>query len=105
MKYAAVVICALVAAAGGCQQLHLPESLDAHTASSAVPQKPDAGVEFFRDRLARVGEWLDTADYGPVWYPTEVAASWRPYMSGRWVYTLGSGWLWIGNERWGWATD
>jgi hypothetical protein len=101
MKYAAVVICGLVLC--GCQRLHPPVSEAAQLVSAS--QKPDAGVEFFRERLARVGEWIDTPDYGPCWYPTEVAASWRPYTDGRWVYTVGSGWLWIGNERWGWATD
>jgi hypothetical protein len=106
MKYAAVVICSLLTLTSGCQQFRsAAASEDGQVASSTAIEKPDAGVEFFRDRLARVGEWVDTADYGPCWYPTQVGASWRPYTNGRWVYTVGSGWLWIGNERWGWATD
>ena len=103
MKYAIVLFC-LLASAIGCQQLRLPtERVTEPTAPAATA--PDNGAAFFRDRLARAGEWMETAEYGPCWYPTEVGPAWRPYTNGRWVYTIGSGWLWVGDEKWGWATD
>src|SRR5437763_2978735 len=102
MKYAlasAIILSCVMAA--GCQQQGGP-------VSEVPPPRvtaPDNGAAFFHDRLARSGEWIDTAEYGPCWYPTEVSPAWRPYTDGRWVYTIGSGWLWVGAEKWGWATD
>jgi hypothetical protein len=102
MKYVlAIAVTLLCMLAEGCQQQGGPVS-DGTTALSAAA---DRGAAYFHDRLARSGEWIDTDEYGPCWYPTEVGPDWRPYTDGRWVYTIGNGWLWIGAEKWGWATD
>jgi uncharacterized protein DUF6600 len=40
--------------------------------------------------------------YGQVWIPHDVAPGWRPYTTGRWVYT-NYGWTWVSEQEWGWA--
>jgi hypothetical protein len=60
---------------------------------------------FFHDELARSGEWIDLPEYGACWYPSNLAPGWRPYTEGRWVWTDGVGWLWVGTQRWSWACD
>ena len=60
-------------------------------------------VGFFYDDLASYGNWVERPSYGWVWTPRAVAASWRPYQSGHWVWT-DEGWTWISNEPYGWAT-
>jgi hypothetical protein len=57
----------------------------------------------FYHELASQGSWVDYGRYGPVWYPTGVAANWRPYLDGRWVPTS-EGWVFETAEPWGWAT-
>src|SRR5437016_13088039 len=84
----------------GCQQQADRLAAASAPRGSAAPPAPDNGAAFFHDRLARAGEWIDTVDYGPCWYPTDVRPAWRPYTDGRWTYTIGSGWLWVGAEKW-----
>jgi len=60
-------------------------------------------VAMFYSSLSPYGNWVDYGDYGPVWYPREVASDWRPYVDGRWVPTE-EGWIFETNEAWGWAT-
>jgi hypothetical protein len=60
-------------------------------------------VGFFYDDLASYGNWVQRPSYGWVWTPRAVAASWRPYEDGRWVWT-DQGWTWISDEPYGWAT-
>jgi hypothetical protein len=55
----------------------------------------------FQQQLSPYGRWVDREGYGRVWIPT-VAAGWRPYTTGRWVYT-DQGWAWMADESWGWA--
>jgi hypothetical protein len=64
---------------------------------------PGASVSFetFQQGLAPYGQWLNVGAYGPVWRPT-VAAGWRPYYYGHWVWT-DEGWLWVSDEPWGWG--
>jgi hypothetical protein len=38
-----------------------------------------------------------------VWTPTVVAAGWRPYYDGHWIWQDPWGWTWVGAEPWGWA--
>ena len=59
--------------------------------------------ESFATPLAAHGEWIDVGGYGRVWRPWHMAASWRPYLYGHWVYTE-DGWLWESDEAFGWAT-
>jgi hypothetical protein len=60
-------------------------------------------VAMFYDALAPHGSWVDYGKYGPVWYPTRVSSSWRPYLDGRWMPSR-SGWVFETSEPWGWAT-
>jgi len=57
----------------------------------------------FYDGLAPYGNWVDYGKYGPVWYPTKVSSSWRPYLDGRWTPSH-EGWAFETSEPWGWAT-
>jgi hypothetical protein len=59
------------------------------------------GNHFFHQRLSPYGRWDTRAGYGEVWRP-RVAAGWRPYTTGHWVYT-DYGWTWAADESWGWA--
>ena len=60
-------------------------------------------VAMFYDELAQYGNWIDYANYGPVWSPSNVSPNWRPYTDGRWVPTS-EGWTFETWEPWGWAT-
>ncbi len=57
----------------------------------------------FYEELSQYGNWVDYGTYGPVWYPSNVSANWRPYLDGRWVPNEG-GWIFETGEPWGWAT-
>ncbi|HEX9136680.1 MAG TPA: DUF6600 domain-containing protein, partial [Nitrospirota bacterium] len=48
------------------------------------------------------GRWDYVSDYGYVWVPAVMAASWAPYTYGRWVWIRGS-YVWIDYNPWGWA--
>lgn len=61
-----------------------------------------ADVSVFYEPLAPYGTWTEMPEYGQVWTPRGVHAGWRPYMDGRWVYTV-HGWTWVSNASWGWA--
>lgn len=61
------------------------------------------GEVSFDTSLAPYGEWVVAAHHRRVWRPRGVAAGWRPYFHGRWVWTDG-GWFWDSDEPWGWAT-
>lgn len=65
---------------------------------------PAVSVGFFVERLGRHGRWVTVATYGQVWVPSGVAAGWRPYSLGHWVYTDAYGWTWVSDEPFGWAT-
>jgi hypothetical protein len=66
---------------------------------------PTSGYSTFYTKLDPYGAWFETIDYGYVWQPREAerSRSWRPYRSGRWVYT-DAGCTWISEEPFGWAT-
>jgi len=65
---------------------------------------PARGYSTFYTRLESYGDWIETGNYGYVFHPREAESSrWRPYTSGRWVYT-DVGWTWISEEPFGWAT-
>jgi hypothetical protein len=61
------------------------------------------GFDYFYRNLGPHGYWVQRSNYGWVWAPRGVAAGWRPYSAGRWVYT-DDGWTWASTESWGWAT-
>lgn len=54
----------------------------------------------YRSSLGGYGEWVWVDGLGSVWRPW-VAADWRPYTHGRWVWTS-YGWTWVAYEPWGW---
>jgi hypothetical protein len=53
--------------------------------------------------LAQYGDWTPDADYGDVWYPTQVAVGWQPYCYGHWTWVAPWGWTWVESEPWGFA--
>jgi hypothetical protein len=55
----------------------------------------------YAGELDTYGAWYYQSEIGHVWRPY-VAAGWRPYFDGRWVWTV-YGWTWVPNETWGWA--
>jgi len=55
----------------------------------------------FNTTLSGYGEWVWVSGLGRVWHPY-VAADWRPYTHGRWVYTS-LGWTWVSYEPWGYV--
>ena len=56
----------------------------------------------FYEPLSSQGYWVEAGSYGRCWHPSYVAASWRPYCSGYWVWT-DYGWYWESDEPWAWA--
>jgi len=65
------------------------------------PPQGEVSLATFRSALAPYGSWVDFPGHGPVWRPA-VAAGWRPYLHGRWVWT-DAGWYWVSDEPWGWG--
>ncbi|HYR45637.1 MAG TPA: DUF6600 domain-containing protein [Thermoanaerobaculia bacterium] len=57
-------------------------------------------ISYFQQELAPYGEWVVVSRYGRVWRPTVVAAGWRPYSYGEWIYT-DYGWTWVSYDRFG----
>lgn len=53
--------------------------------------------------LYEYGDWRDSADYGPIWYPRDVPSGWAPYRTGRWVSVDPWGWTWVDEAPWGFA--
>jgi hypothetical protein len=49
------------------------------------------------------GNWSYAGNYGPVWYPTNIAAAWAPYRFGHWVWVAPWGWTWVDDASWGFA--
>ena len=60
-----------------------------------------ASIGYFHEQLSPYGRWVARDGYGEVWVPY-VAAGWRPYTTGHWIYT-DQGWAWVADESWGWA--
>jgi len=69
-------------------------------AQSYLPEE----MEDFEYELASYGEWTYIFPYGYVWVPGGIAADWRPYLHGRWMWFPVCGWTWLPYEPWGWAT-
>ena len=65
----------------------------------------DRGIDFnyFYVQLAQQGEWIEIDRDVFVWRPMNVSYSWRPYSSGKWIYSE-YGWYWDSYEPFGWAT-
>src|SRR3954471_13207813 len=69
-----------------------------------LPRPAEARVEtsfdFFYDSLSPYGEWVQVADYGFCWRPTDVDEDWAPYSDGYWAFT-DAGWTWVSYEDFG----
>ena len=74
----------------------------AHVVVYQEPSEDVADVSVFHEPLAPYGTWTAVPEYGQVWIPHDVAPGWRPYTTGRWVYT-NDGWTWVSDQEWGWA--
>ncbi|HEX5041847.1 MAG TPA: DUF6600 domain-containing protein [Candidatus Polarisedimenticolaceae bacterium] len=59
-------------------------------------------VRPYHRELSAYGSWAYDPTYGNIWYPSGMAAGWRPYYDGYWSYSP-RGYFWISNEPWGWA--
>lgn len=70
------------------------------TAQQAEIGPVDDSLRYSATSLGRHGSWV-TVGGERAWRP-RVEADWRPYWSGRWVYTP-SGYLWVSYEPWGWV--
>lgn len=55
------------------------------------------------EELDRNGSWTESAEYGPLWAPRNVAVDWAPYRDGRWTWLAPWGWTWVDNAPWGYA--
>jgi len=64
------------------------------------PQAPDQRT--FEQQLSPYGRWVDTPEYGRVWFPANVDPEWQPYADGQWVSTRW-GWSFAAPVPWGWA--
>jgi hypothetical protein len=49
------------------------------------------------------GDWFDDRDYGWLWAPRVVHATWAPYRYGHWVWVRPWGWTWVDDAPWGFA--
>jgi Family of unknown function (DUF6600) len=78
------------------------QTRDQRENNSASAQYVSRDVDGYYD-LDEYGEWSEQPDYGPVWYPRDVAADWVPYHVGHWVYIAPWGWTWVDEEPWGFA--
>ncbi len=78
------------------------QSRDQRENNSISAQYVSRDVDGYYD-LDQYGEWSEQPDYGPVWYPRDVAADWVPYHVGHWVYIAPWGWTWVDEEPWGFA--
>jgi len=68
----------------------------------AVAQYVSSDAVGYQD-LNDYGEWQQQPDDGYVWFPTDVAADWVPYSTGRWVWMTRWGWSWVDEAPWGFA--
>lgn len=77
-------------------------SRDSRWDSSPSRQYVSEDVIGYED-LDSNGSWNDEPEYGNVWYPTSVAASWTPYSDGAWGWVGSYGWTWVDASPWGFA--
>jgi hypothetical protein len=101
MKNQILVLAALPLISAGCIITASTDRSDqvSQTYSSA-PAAPAASDDPY-PVLDAYGNWIDVGDYGRVWQPA-VAADWRPYSYGQWVWT-DRGWMWDSDEPFGWV--
>ncbi len=87
----------------------LSGTIEHHAAEPIDPRSPSAqnlppDLQTYGSSFDQNGSWQNDPSYGNVWYPTAVAAGWRPYYDGYWSSYPSYGWTWIGYEPWAWPT-
>ena len=70
--------------------------------NSRTAQYLSREVVGFED-LDENGDWRDDANYGHVWFPTQVAVGWAPYHTGHWAWISPWGYTWVDDAPWGYA--
>jgi hypothetical protein len=96
----------LASVAIGAAILALTPFFGAWPQSMAQAQDGDSVSSEFRTALSPYGHWQRHRRWGEVWVVDGMAADWRPYTRGRWIYTDEWGWYWdVGPEEyaWGWV--
>lgn len=88
----AALLLALAFGATALEPVAIPAVGPAHAASITVTMHSD---------LVRYGTWRTSHRFGEVWVP-DVAAGWRPYTVGRWIWT-DQGWYWDSDEPFGYV--
>jgi probable HAF family extracellular repeat protein len=88
-------------------QSQQPAVVQSHPRRQVQSEQPSESNEddydVFYSRLSSdEGSWVEAGNYGYCFRP-RVAADWRPYRDGHWVWT-DRGWYWDSNERFAWAT-
>ena len=77
-------------------------SRDRRHESSRSAQYLSQDVVGYED-LDDYGDWRDDSNYGHVWFPARVSASWAPYREGHWDWISPWGWTWVDDAPWGYA--
>ncbi len=70
------------------------------SAQSQAGAQIEVSLDYFHERLAPFGKWLNHPVWGEVWQP-DAGPNFRPYFYGYWDYTSDYGSLWVSNEPYG----
>jgi hypothetical protein len=105
-KYAWIAGFILLALSAACL-IYVPNDEDGRPVPRGQTYDRDYGSggldeEYFYEYLSSFGNWVNNTPYGYVWVPRHMRHSWRPYTSGRWVWT-DYGWTWVSSFEWGWV--
>jgi len=81
-----------------------PAFVPPNMGGSVARAEVSIGIDVFQRDLSPYGQWVDSPNYGQVWYPAGVRQGWRPYYDdGHWEYSDDYGWIWVSDLPWGWA--
>lgn len=72
------------------------------TPARHVALPPTVALMTGSEILAEEGEWGETPEEGPVWYPP-APVGFVPYRNGHWAYVAPWGWTWVDDAPWGFA--
>ena len=87
-----------------------PDDLDTWSATRDRQVEESPSQQYVADgtpgtyELDDNGRWQSTPEYGYVWTPAVVMASWVPFRFGHWVWIPPWGWTWVDDAPWGYAT-
>src|SRR5215471_16740968 len=94
--YAALMLCLNLAASPA--QAQSPAAMTPNAQSQMA--QGEVSLEYFHERLALFGDWLNHPVWGEVWQP-DAGPNFRPYFYGYWDYTSDYGSIWVSNEPYG----